>query len=937
MDVKERRREEESTMELYDLKINGRVNPVGTSFSRLVCSWKVRNQKGKRQKYVKIEVSREPEFSSTLYQKEGKELSSIACSLELELLPRTRYYWRVFVETDEAEKAVSKTAYFETGKMQEEWCGKWISTSEEDFFHPQLYKEFSLKKKIVSARLYISGLGLFEAELNGKRVGEDYLAPFNTDYRDGVQYCTYDVTGLLAEENSMSVLLGNGWYKGRLGYTGENEIYGNSFLMIAELHVLYEDEKEEIIVTDKTWRYRGSDISWSDIYDGECQDRLMWEESRNGWKPAVETDGPLLVERYSLPLKSHESMEVKEVIHTPAGETVLDFGQNFAGFVEFHGKMDSGQWLKLEFGEILQNGNFYRENYRTAKAQFLYRSDGMQRKVKPHFTYYGFRYVKVEKTGQIMAEDFTGKALYSDVQRTGWFESSDKKLNRLYQNTIWGLKSNFMDMPTDCPQRDERLGWTGDAQVFSQTASYHVDTEAFYEKYLTDLRKDQVKNGGKVAMYLPNLQAGFTASVWGDAATIIPAMLYEYYGDKELLREQYPLMKTWVEYIHSEDCRRGQKNLWDFGFHLGDWLALDGITQTSKIGATDSHYIASVYYFHSVKLTAEAAEILEETEDVQKYGELAQAIREQILHHYFTPSGKLAIDTQTAYYISLYFGIYRSKEAVIDGLKKRLKKDCYEIKSGFVGAPIMCKVLAEAGLVDLAYDFLFNESYPGWMYEVNLGATTIWERWNSVLPDGKICDTEMNSLNHYAYGSIAEFLYRYAAGIQGDSPGFQTAKIIPQPVSALSWMDCSYDSSAGKYRVCWEILDNKEIKIKVEIPFNASAQLFLPGYEGGMIELEAGSYEYQYKPQIDYCRCYREDSRLMQMRADDRVLKIADEECRGLHDMLLQGDREVLSQSLRELKISRFSGLNQEQLEKAVGRILSICSKDYSQEEIGNC
>ncbi len=915
-------------MELYDLKINGRVDPVGTSFPRLVCSWKVRNQKGKKQRYAKIEVSQDQKFSIILYCKEGKELNSTAQPIELNLLPRTRYYWRVSVETDEGDSAVSGIAFFETGKLQEEWHGKWISMWEEDTFHPKFQKEFTLRKEIISARLYISGLGVFEAKLNGKKVGEDYLAPFNTDYRDGVQYCTYDVTELLMEKNSLSVILGNGWYKGRLGYTGMKEVYGNRFLMIAELHLLYGDGTEDIIATDKSWQYQGSDISWSDIYDGECQDSILWKEKENRWRYAVETKGMPLLERYSLPLKIHERLKVKEIIHTPNGETVLDFGQNFAGFVEFHGNMDSGQWLKLEFGEILQDGNFYRENYRTAKAQFLYRSDGIQREVKPHFTYYGFRYVKVEKPGEIRAEEFTAKVLYSDVQRTGWFTSSNRKLNRLYQNTIWGLKSNFVDIPTDCPQRDERLGWTGDAQVFSHTAGYHVDTKAFYEKFLTDLRKDQIRNDGKVAMYLPNLQPELTGSVWGDAAAIIPMMLYEYYGDRELLREQYPLMKDWVEYIHSEDCKRGEKNLWDFGFHLGDWLALDGVTPTSMLGATEPHFIASAYYFHSIDLTAKAAGILEKVEESQRYEELAKKVREQILYHYFTPSGKLAIDTQTAYYISLYFGIYRSRKAVIDGLKKRLKKDCYEIKSGFVGAPIMCKVLADAGLVDLAYDVLFNESYPGWMYEVNLGATTVWERWNSVLPDGKISGTGMNSLNHYAYGSIAEFLYRYTAGIQRASPGYRTVIIAPQPTPMLAWADCSYDSAAGKYRVRWEILDNEEIKIMIEIPFNAKAQLILPGYEGNVKELEAGNYEYQYRPQKNYVCRYRDDSRLGQMKADKQVLKIAEEECKGLNDMLRYGDKEILSQSLIDLKRNIFSGLNPEELEKAAGRILSIHSKD---------
>lgn len=911
-------------MKFYDLKINGRIRPMGISFSRIVCSWKVKNVHGKQQKNAKLEVSLDKSFQNVIYQIEGVHLNSIAQPLKMSLNPRTRYYWRVMAETDENESAVSEPEFFETGKLEEPWKAKWISTSDEDSYHPEFRKKISLRDGWDTAKLYISGVGLFEVMLNEKKVGEDCLAPFCTDYKSGVQYCTYDVTEELQRENILSVILGNGWYKGRLGYDDFCQVYGNRFQMIAELHIHYLDGTETVITSDRTWEYRGSMIVWSDIYDGECQDQLLWKEQENPWKQAVEVSGEKLVERYSLPLKTQETIEVKQVIHTPTGETVLDFGQNFAGYVEFTGEMKYGEWLKLEFGEILQDGNFYRDNYRTAKAQFLYRSDGVKRKVCPHFTYYGFRYVKVEGICSVNAVDFHGKALYSDVERTGWFQSSDPLLNQLYNNTIWGLKSNFTDMPTDCPQRNERLGWTGDAQVFSQTASYHVDTKAFYEKYLADMRKDQIKNGGKVAMYLPNLLPGLTGSVWGDAATIIPMTLYQYYGDQELLRDEYPLMKSWVEYIHGEDVKRGEKNLWDFGFHLGDWLALDGVTETSVFGATDQHFIATVYYFHSVSLTAKAAEELGEQEDTQKYKGLSEKIREQILYHYFTPYGSLCVDTQTAYYISLYFQIYRTKEPVVEGLKKRLKKDCYQIKSGFVGAPIMCKALAEAGLVDIAYDFLFQESYPGWLYEVKMGATTIWERWNSVLPSGRISDTGMNSLNHYAYGSVAEFLYRYTAGIQELTPGYRTVRITPQPTSYLTWADCKYDSAVGVYHVRWELLDSGEIKVLAEIPFGAKALLVLPGYEKGEQELESGTYQYQYRPKQDYRIRYREESRLEQMKDDKEVLKITKEVCAGLYQMLTEGDKETLSKSLLELKNSILTGLDKEELKQAAAQILMV-------------
>lgn len=910
-------------MEVYALRTNGKKNPMGEDYSRLVFSWKVRTKTSKKQKNASLVISTDIHFSKICYREEGETLSGIAHPIKMTCMPRTRYYWKVEITTDAGETVISPVAFFETSKLQEGWTGIWISPQEGDSFHPEFAKDFPAKEGWTGARLYISGLGLFEAFLNGKKVGDDYLAPFLTDYRDGVQYCTYDVTKLIETRNRLTVILGNGWYKGRYGLDGKEARFGDRFLLKAELHISYPGGEEIVVATDTDWMYSKSFVEGSGIYDGEVQDYYTYQSEPSKWKHAVKAEGPQVISRYSLPLKAHEVLPVTEILHTSAGETVLDFGQNFAGYVEFRGVMEKGELLKLHFGEILQDHVFYQENYRTAQAKFEYCSDGTIRTIRPHFTYYGFRYVKVEMKSPVRPEDFKGIAIYSDVERTGSFQSSNELLNCLYNNTVWGLKSNFVDMPTDCPQRDERLGWTGDAQVFSGTASYHVDTRAFYEKFLTDLRKDQIRNDGKVALYLPNFHPGMTASAWSDAATILPMVLYRYYGDRELLREAFPLMKEWVDHIHREDCNRGRQDLWNFGFQFGDWLALDGVTPTSKIGATDIHFIASVYYCHSAQLVAEAAAILNMEADASQYSELANRIREQILYRYFTPAGLLAVDTQTAYYISLYFGIYRSKEIVVDSLKKRLKKDCYQIRSGFVGAPIMCNVLADAGLFDIACDYLFYEGYPGWLYEVKQGATTIWERWNSVLPDGRISETGMNSLNHYAYGSVVEFLYRYIAGIQPVSPGFQTVRIAPQFTSELEWADCSYDSAAGTYHVRWELLENREVRVQVEIPFGAKGRIYLPDFERNGEELEAGNYVFQYQTVRDYRCRYRPDCRLFQMKDDEEVLRIADK-CDGFKALLQDGNAEELSQSLEELRQNVFSGLSLQEAGNVIDEILKI-------------
>lgn len=917
-------------MLIYDVKINGMRNPLGYRFGEPVCSWKVKDAKGKRQERVRIEVSADESFLHPVYEKEGKDLNSLAEPLDFALIPHTRYFCRVTVEDELGDRASSETVWFETAKVNEPWIGSWIGTETCDTFHPEFIKNFGVKGKVESARLYICGLGLFEAKINGKKAGDDLLAPFITDYRESVQYCTYDITQLLKEENECSVCLGNGWYKGRFGFTGDCGFFGKEFLLRAEIRIQYQDGTQETVGTDKSWRYRGSIFEETDIYDGEKQNYLLWAASDNPWKTAVVKEISLpLTERYSLPLHVMEELPVREVIHTPAGETVLDFGQNFAGYVECRTDLPRGACMTLEFGEILQDGNFYHDNYRTARSTFTYVSDGVSRTVRPYFTFYGFRYVKVSGQDNTDAKLFTGRAVYSEMERTGYIETSDVKINRLFENTLWGMKSNFLDMPTDCPQRDERLGWTGDAQVFAWTAAYHMDTRAFYRKFLRDLRLDQLQNGGKVAVFLPNTYRGVTASVWGDIATFLPAMLYQYYGDETALKEDYPLMRDWVEYIHGEDRKRGTHNLYDFGFQFGDWLALDGATPQSNYGRTDNTYVASAYYYASVNYVAKTAKILGYEEDERIYRELAGHILEAMLAEFFTPSGRLAIDTQTGYLIALKFGIYRDRQKIIDGLRKRMEADCYRIKGGFVGATMMNTVLADHGMTDLAYDFLFFEGFPGWLYEINLGATTIWERWNSVLPDGKISGTSMNSLNHYAYGSVVEFLYKHAAGIQPAAPGFKRVCISPKPDGRFRFFNCTYESAAGTYVSNWMIKEDGMLAFHIEIPFGASARVELPDKDNGVFELEAGSYDFIYRPKRDYRKIFTEKTRLEYLLADPAARQILFEELPDTKTMYEVNEIEGLSKTLLYMKRqAQFLHIPTERYDRAIGRIHALYEEE---------
>ena len=923
-------------MRIINTRINGIKNPTGFSYPYVKCSWKVVDAAGAYQTNVRIKVAEDTGFDNIVAEKEGRELNSIGERIDMPLKPRTRYYYRIEVFGEDGENAQSQTAWFETGKMDEPWEADFIGMDEKDTYHPVFFRDFTTEKKVTSARIYVTGLGLYEAYLNGVKIGDDYLAPFCNDYNEDIQYQTYDITGLLQENNHIEIMNGNGWYKGRLGYDGDVAFFGDRFWAIAELHIDYADGTSTVVKTDESWQYRGSDIEMSDIYDGERYNRLLWEGKENNARPAVmlgenaaearKPDKKKLKERYSIPVIVKDRLPVKEVIHTPAGETVLYMGQNFAGYMEFCADFPKGTKIVLDFGEILQQGNFYNDNYRTAKAQFIYISNGEKEVVRPHFTYYGFRYVRVTGwPGELRKTDFTGIAVYSDLDDTGSFESSSPLLNQLAGNAAWGQRSNFLDMPTDCPQRDERLGWTGDAMVFAPTASFQMDTRAFYRKFLYDLHVDQKKHGGRIANYIPNncrIPGG--SSVWGDVATFLPMTLYQYYGDKDELEVNYPMMKEWVEWIIAQDKEHGEQHLWNFGFHFGDWLAQDGVTPQSMKGGTDDYFVASVYYYASVLKLAKAAGILGKEEERKQYCRKAEQIYKAVLAEYFSPNGRLAVDTQTGYLISLKFGVYVDKMRVIEGLKGRLKKDCYKIKGGFVGAPMMCQVLAENGMEDLAYYILFQEGFPGWMHCINLGATTIWERWNSVLDDGSISGTGMNSLNHYAYGSVMEYVYRRIAGINETEAGFRSVRFAPQLNPKLSYVNYTYDSVSGKYVSNWRINPDGTVTVHFEVPFGCTAFALLPGTDGEEIALKAGVFEKTYQPKRDYRKLYTMDTRLEELRDDERAMEILKTELPLAYSMVMGGDPESLSMSLNELQFMFFMGFNPQMVSAAAEKLFPL-------------
>lgn len=911
-------------MKITALKINGMARPMGCAFSNVTVSWRVEDSISKCQKQSIVEIALDEGMETIVSRKEGV-LPSKGVALDTALQPRTTYYVRVQVTGEQGDSAEAFGS-FDTGKMDEPWQAQWIGMPEDCSFHPVLSKTFEAGTNIKRARLYITGVGLYEASINGQKVGNDFLAPFFNDYHYAIQTQTYDVTGLLAKDNKLEILLGNGWYKGRLGYEGGVSLYGKQFAAIAELHVEYADGTEETICTDDSWTAQPSDVTDSDIYDGESWDRTAYTERPVYPVVQVDMSDKTLTDRCSMPLEVMEEVSVKEVITTPAGETVLDFGQNFAGFVSFHVKdFAPGTKITLEHGEVLQNGNFYHDNYRTAKTLITYISDGREEWFAPHFTYCGFRYVKV--TGwpvEISPADFVGKVVYSAMERTGWMETGHQKVNQLLSNAVWGLKSNFLDMPTDCPQRDERLGWTGDAQVFAPTASFFMDTKSFYRKFLWDMRNDQLHRDGLIASYLPVFGwQQFGAAVWADAATFIPDTVYDTFGDVELLRENYPMMKDWVDSITRRDIARGQTYLYDFNFTFGDWLAMDGVTEQSMKGGTEDAYVASVYYYASVKKTARAAKVLGYGEDAAEYELLAEKIRRAVLDEYFAPSGRLTIDTQAGYIIALHFGIWRDKTVLQNGLRNRLKRDGNRIRCGFVGAPLICETLAENGMMDLAVHLFLQEKFPSWLHCVNLGATTIWERWNSLLDDGSISGTGMNSLNHYAYGSVANFAARYLAGFQPLTPGYQKVRIAPYPDARLGKMKLTYASPSGKYVADWKIQKDGKLALHYEIPFDCEAEVVLP--ESGEVKhLTAGAYDFLLETKLDYRCLYTMDTMLDEVVTDSRVMDILREELPAAYGMGMGGDIESLSMTFRDLASAPWFGCPAPMVEKAMQRMADI-------------
>jgi alpha-L-rhamnosidase len=844
-------------MKVARLQVNHIQNPLGFDLGeRPTFSWVVEDASGKAAEASRVQVTR---GGQTVLDTGWADLDAKACALDVPLAPRTRYEWCVSVRSDAGEEATSETAWFETAKMDEPWQAQWLTCDNDDPRHPIFSKTLALtSKELASARLYLVGLGLYEASIDGHKLGDEYLAPGTHAFDKWIQYQTYDVTEQLRDGAELSVALGRGWYSGRFGFVKtDTGYYGNDWRLIAELHLSYADGTEQVIATDDSWQVTRGTVNFSNIYDGEHRDDTLPQTepvpaALEGAQTAAEATAKLH-DRISLPVTAHETL-TPTIISTPAGECVLDLGQNISGTFSLHGQWPRGTKVRVQTSELLQDGNFYRDNLRTALSEYVYVSDGNEHTLRPLFTFYGYRYAKIEVDGvapeSFDPTDFVGIVLHSDFDpNRGRITTGNPKVNQLISNARWSMRDNFVDTATDCPQRDERMGWTGDANVFSKTALLMAAPYAFYRKYLFDMALEQQAADGAMPMVVPSYGLLGAPAVWGDATTMIPWNMYQADGDPAILAEHYDAMKGWVDAVVAQD---GDSHALLNSMQLADWLALDTKDPEGRIGYTDGPFIAYIYLWQSALIVGQTARVLGKSADAQRYEELAATTRAWIMDEYFTPTGRCAVNTMTAYALCVYFDLGR-REWNVAQLRKMLQENNNHLLTGFVGTPILCPALSLSGLDREAYTLLLNEDYPSWLYCVNLGATTIWERWNSLDADGHITGIDMNSMNHYSYGAIVEWIANYAAGLMATTPGYATARIEPRVSWRLRSLDYTLDSAAGSYRVAWECVDEHHLRVQITVPFGATAEVVLPmaseaAYEalGGHV-LGAGSYDVVYE------------------------------------------------------------------------------------------
>jgi len=860
-------------LEVTKLRCEYLTNPLGLGEPHPRFSWVLQaDSSNVMQKSYRVQVGANRGFVPLLWDTEAISSSS---SIQVEyagpaLCSCSRYFWRVKIaDTAGQESPWSDPSWFETAILDRSlWKARFISSDDDagSSRGMRFRGEASVDGEIAWARLYATALGIYEISLNGANLGDAVLMPGWTAYEKRLLYQTFDVTELLRPgANVIGATVAPGWYKGDLaGWLGARNLYGTSTALFAQLIVRLKNGGELVVSTDAGWKVSEGPVLMAELYHGESYDARLEEPGWDapgfddspwrrvavldrGWDTLAAQDGP--------PVRRQETLSVKTLTTTPKGERVLDFGQNLAGWVRFTVRGNAGDRVVLRHAEILDaEGNFYTANLRGAKARIEYTLRGGAEEVfEPHFTSMGFRYVCIDEyPGTPRPENFSAVVVSSDMGSTGSFECSHPLLNALHRNIDWSLKGNFIDVPTDCPQRDERLGWTGDAQVFVRTASFHRDIASFMTKWLRDLAADQRPDGGvpfvipdvlsKVPNNDPHTAQSHSSSGWGDAAVICPWTLYEVYGDRRILERQYESMKGWVEYVRG---RAQDGLLWNTGYHFGDWVALDA-KEGSYFGATPNDLIATAFYAYSSELLARTAAALSRATDADKYRRLHEEIVRAFRAEFFTLTGRLASRTQTAHILALSFGLVppEHRGRCVETLVELLKENGGHLTTGFIGTPYFCRALSDNGRLDEAYTLLLKEDYPSWLYQITRGATTIWEHWDGIKPDGSLWSVNMNSFNHYAYGSVGDWLYRVVGGLDAEEPGYKKIRFEPRPGGGLTWARVKYTTPYGPASLEWR-LEGGDLRIEALVPHNTTARLILP-HDGSVVALGSGFHTFRH-------------------------------------------------------------------------------------------
>ena len=923
-------------IDMHDLRCEYKRNPMGIDVLRPRLSWKLSSaQRDAMQSayLVQVALSSEDLFNErALVWDSGKQTTDQSIHIEYRgpsLQSRQRYHWRVRVWDESGQtSAWSEEAFWEMGLLHaQDWKATMIQPDlKEDPSRsepcPLLRKEFALKNGITKARLYITAHGLYEAWINGKRVGDELFTPGWTTYHKCLQYQTYDVTELLQQgANAIGVILGDGWYRGYVSYLYERNIYGHKLALYMQLELTYRDGSTALVLSNDTWKASTGPLRAADLFNGELYDARL---EKSGWhmtgfpdaawgtvKP-VRFDPGIFVAPRGVPVKRIEELRPLAILRTPAGETVIDFGQNMVGWIRLKAQGLKGAKITLQHGEVLDRaGNFYHKNLRQAKATdtFILKGDEAQEVYEPRFTYHGFRYAKIEGyPGELTPDCVTGVVIHSELDRTGEFSCSHPLVNQLYRNIVWTQKGNFLDVPTDCPQRDERMGWTGDLQVYAPTACFSMAAAPFLTRWLHDLKDDQHKNGG-VPMVIPDpfcnrwdtfkrvvrhrlhpvageeksifdeffalFQLNYSAG-WGDAAILVPWCLYRFYGDRRILEEQYASMQALFRF-HARRARRAggfilvnprqwfDKATWEHlrvfytaGWHFGDWLAPGDHMNKSILKS--KFYIPTVYFALDARILARVATILGREDDAAYYRAMYDKIKAAFQHFRVGKDGRIWPHRQSAYVLALVADLLseEGKAQAAGILADMVRANGYRLGTGFLGTPYICQVLCEYGYDDVAYGLLLNEDQQ-WLYQVKRGATTIWEHWDAIRQDGSFQSERMLSFNHYAYGSIGAWLFQVVAGINADEhkPGYKHIIIKPQPGGGLSHAKAAYDSMHGLIESAWSLSGNR-LTLWVCIPANARATVIIPAQycssitEGGHpvalrdgeVHIGSGHYEF---------------------------------------------------------------------------------------------